>query len=90
MRENYLQYSADENSSHDTCEISLNDGKEEINVPLAMWNVDFYLLHIFISCSAGEVIQGFGILDKYSVTDLYPKLHCNVLKLWFTRGLQCH
>lgn len=62
MRENYLQHSADENSPQETCETSRNDDKEGIEVPLAMWHADFYLLDLFISYSAEDGSQDLRAL----------------------------
>lgn len=57
-------------------------------MPFAMRSVDFCLFHLFIFCHARDMNQDFYILDKCSVTELYPKSYCNVSKLWLTRGTQ--
>lgn len=86
MCENYLQHSADENSPRETCETSRNDGKEGIKVPLATRHGDFYLLDLFISCSAGD-----GSQDIRALLLSYPASpYCDVLKLWLTGGTQGH
>lgn len=59
-------------------------------MPLAMRHADFYLLDLFISCSAGDGSQGFCLLDKSSASELPLKPCCDVLKLWFRKDTQCH
>lgn len=59
-------------------------------MPLAMWHADFYLLDLFISCSAGDGSQDFCLLDKCSASELPRKPYYDVLKLWFAKDTQCH
>lgn len=60
--------------------------KKGIKVPLAMRHADFYLLDLFISCSAGDGSQDFCLLDKCSASELPLKPCCGVLKLWLQNG----